>query len=237
MVFTLWAIRNDVYRTASLSLDSYGFSSTHHFTTDPAIPYRLSASAAPISALTFLKSLLPFTFPRCQLERQQGAVACPGPTGAGRAASVCTAAWVSQWRVKQSNYLPRCCCLSFMVTLTWVFLLHSSTNFLKNFGEYNVFDTLLPLFNVAEIHSWVEKSPERVQEQAWTESSHIWITLQEASKRCRTSNFLVDKTFKNMGLISSFRYHLQCFPLFAPSGAYESCQVICFAVKDIMQQG
>lgn len=31
-----------------------------------------------------------------------------------------------------------------------------------------------------------------------------------------------------MVLISSFRYHLQCFPLFAPSGAYKSCQVICF---------
>lgn len=74
MVFTLWVVRNDMYRTASLSFDSYGFLSTHHFTTDPAIPYCLSASAAPISALTFLKSLLPFASPRCQLE----AAGCSG---------------------------------------------------------------------------------------------------------------------------------------------------------------
>lgn len=60
----LQVIGNDMCRTISLSLDSYGFLSTQHFITDPAASECLSLSASRDSALTFLKSLLSIASPK-----------------------------------------------------------------------------------------------------------------------------------------------------------------------------
>lgn len=121
--------------------------------------------------------------------------------------------WRGSWLwVQHGREMPNSCCNP----LSFIWLLYTSTHFQNKF----VFEMLLPLFDVAEIHSWVESRWRKgrirhKQHQSHTHhafGSHFW---------CRTLSLLVDKIFENMGLISTLRAHLQCF-LFPNSSIWSS---------------
>lgn len=198
MVFT--TLRNEMWLTATRSLNSCRFN-----------PLTISPQTRVFPVGFCLSTCVCSHTPETSLCSRSGGTSWGEDLGRG---PLRARWWRGSWLwVQHGREMPNSCCNP----LSFIWLLYTSTHFQNKF----VFEMLLPLFDVAEIHSWVESRWRKgrirhKQHQSHTHhafGSHFW---------CRTLNLLVDKIFENMGPISTLRAHLQCFLPLVPFGAQKS---------------